>query len=178
MRAHLRADGLPRFPVAAATLASEVVLAHAAYVPEVRHPVEVAASEEQHLVGLAVEAIVDTDQGAVARRPPAISCWADGCCRRRFDGSCADGAADVRERAGPPTLAAGQTRIDQCRDGVPLQSEDGPTRVFYWIDESAVAMRSPVTCRRKNCRRLRAWCIGSSIPDGAHRAVPKCKRAP
>jgi anti-sigma factor RsiW len=33
-----------------ATIARQVVLAHAAYLPEVRHPVEVTAAEESHLV--------------------------------------------------------------------------------------------------------------------------------
>lgn len=33
-----------------ATIAREAALAHAAYVPEVRHPVEVSAAEEKHLV--------------------------------------------------------------------------------------------------------------------------------
>lgn len=35
---------------ASAPIVREAALAHAAYVPEVRHPVEVVASEEQHLV--------------------------------------------------------------------------------------------------------------------------------
>ncbi len=33
-----------------ATIARQALLAHAAYVPEVRHPVEVTAKEEQHLI--------------------------------------------------------------------------------------------------------------------------------
>jgi anti-sigma factor RsiW len=40
------AIGVPLSPL----IAREATLAHAAYVPEVRHPVEVGASEEKHLV--------------------------------------------------------------------------------------------------------------------------------
>ncbi len=47
-------------PGAAPTLATEAVLAHAAYVPEVRHPVEVGGGGGAAPRGLAVEAIVDT----------------------------------------------------------------------------------------------------------------------
>ena len=37
-------------PSASVTIVREAALAHVAYVPEVRHPVEVTAAEEQHLV--------------------------------------------------------------------------------------------------------------------------------
>jgi anti-sigma factor RsiW len=39
-----------RAAAAATAISRQAVLAHVAYVPEVRHPVEVAAAEEQHLV--------------------------------------------------------------------------------------------------------------------------------
>jgi anti-sigma factor RsiW len=45
--------GLARFgqePTAMASLPREAAVAHAVYVPEVRHPVEVGADQEQHLV--------------------------------------------------------------------------------------------------------------------------------
>jgi anti-sigma factor RsiW len=37
-------------PEARPTIARQAALAHVAYVPEIRHPIEVAANEEQHLV--------------------------------------------------------------------------------------------------------------------------------
>ncbi len=48
-------------------LANVAVLAHAAYVPEVRHPVEVAAPEEQHLVAWLSKRLSTPIKRAVAR---------------------------------------------------------------------------------------------------------------
>jgi len=113
--------------------ARQAALAHAAYVPEVRHPVEVAAAEEQHLVAWLSKRL------ATPIRAPSLA---------------AAGYQLLGGRLLPPTQAADPAplallmyenaqgrRLSLLVKREPTNTatafryaEDGPVRTFYWID--------------------------------------------
>ncbi len=115
------------------TIARQALLAHAAYRPEVRHPVEVAASEEQHLV-----AWLSKRLDAPVRAPSLV----------------AEGFQLLGGRLLPPAGEAGSTPValfmyEDVRgkrlsllvrrepsggDTAFRFAQDGATNVFYWID--------------------------------------------
>lgn len=69
-------------PGSAPVIAREAVLAHAAYVPEVRHPVEVTVSEEQHLVAWLSKRL-STPTRAPSLVGAGYQLLVGACCRRR-----------------------------------------------------------------------------------------------
>jgi anti-sigma factor RsiW len=110
-----------------------VALAHAAYVPEVRHPVEVAGSDEQHLV-----AWLSKRLGASVRAPSLVS---DG--YRLLGGRLLPPAGE--EGSAPVALfmyeSAQGRRLSLLVRREPSGSatafrfaQQGATNVFYWID--------------------------------------------
>jgi len=122
--------GAPHPPT---TLARQAALAHAAYVPEVRHPVEVAGAEEQHLVAWLSKRL------ATPIRAPSLA---------------TAGYQLLGGRLLPPTHAADPAPLAllmyENAQGRRLSllvkrestntvtafryAEDGPVRTFYWID--------------------------------------------
>lgn len=120
-------------PATTRVIAREAVLAHAAYVPEIRHPVEVTAAEEQHLVAwlskrLAVPirapSLLDAGYQLLGGRllPPTQS--ADP----------APMALLMYENAQGRRLSLLVKRESSNTETAFRFSEDGATRVFYWID--------------------------------------------
>lgn len=127
------ARGWVATPAATIRIAREAALAHVAYVPEVRHPVEVAAAEEQHLVAWLSKRL------ATPIRAPSLA---------------AAGYQLLGGRLLPPTQAADPAPMALLmyenaqgrrlsllvkRESTNTEtafrfSEDGATRVFYWID--------------------------------------------
>ena len=63
------------------TIAREAALAHVAYVPEVRHPVEVTAAEEKHLVAWLSKRL-DAPLRAPSLVSPGTSCSVAACCHQ------------------------------------------------------------------------------------------------
>ena len=120
-------------PAGTTPIARQVAVAHAAYKPEVRHPVEVAASEEQHLV-----AWLSKRLNARVRAPTLVT----------------EGYQLLGGRLLPPAGEAGTTPValfmyEDARgkrlsllvrrepgggDTAFRFAQDGATNVFYWID--------------------------------------------
>jgi anti-sigma factor RsiW len=114
-------------------IAREVALAHAAYVPEVRHPVEVAASEEQHLVGWLSKRL------ATPIRAPSLVTAGYQLLGGRLlppthQSDPAPMALLMYENAQGRRLSLLVKRESTNTETAFRYSEDGPTRVFYWID--------------------------------------------
>jgi anti-sigma factor RsiW len=120
-------------PGAAPALARDAVLAHAAYVPEVRHPVEVAAAEEQHLV-----AWLSKRLSTPIRAPSLVGAGYQLLGGRLLPPTHADDPAPMAllmyENAQGRRLSL-LVKRDSTNTGTAFRfSEDGQTRVFYWID--------------------------------------------
>lgn len=118
---------------ATATIAQQAVLAHAAYLPEVRHPVEVAAAEEQHLV-----AWLSKRLGAQLRAPSLAAAGYQLLGGRLLPAAGEVGNAPVAllmyENAQGRRLSLLVRRESSNRDTAFRFSQSGETGVFYWID--------------------------------------------
>lgn len=114
-------------------IAREVALAHAAYVPEVRHPVEVAASEEQHLVGWLSKRLATP-----IRAPSLVTAGYQLLGGRLLPPTHSSDPAPMAllmyENAQGRRLSLLVKRESTNAETAFRYSEDGPTRVFYWID--------------------------------------------
>jgi anti-sigma factor RsiW len=120
-------------PGSAPVIAREAVLAHAAYVPEVRHPVEVAASEEQHLV-----AWLSKRLSTPIRAPSLVGAGYQLLGGRLLPPTQAQDPAPMAllmyENAQGRRLSLLVKRESTNTETAFRFSEDGATRVFYWID--------------------------------------------
>lgn len=114
-------------------IAQQAVLAHAAYVPEVRHPVEVTAAEEQHLVGWLSKRL-----GAQLRAPSLAAAGYQLLGGRLLPAAGEVGTAPVAllmyENAQGRRLSLLVRREASNRDTAFRFSQAGETGVFYWID--------------------------------------------
>lgn len=114
-------------------IARQAALAHAAYRPEVRHPVEVAASEEQHLVGWLSKRL-DTP----IRAPSLVASGYRLLGGRLLPPAGALGDAPVAllmyEDARGKRLSLLARREAAGGDTAFRFAQDGATNVFYWID--------------------------------------------
>jgi anti-sigma factor RsiW len=120
-------------PGSTPVIAREVVLAHAAYVPEVRHPVEVTASEEQHLV-----AWLSKRLSTPIRAPSLVGAGYQLLGGRLLPPTHASDPAPMAllmyENAQGRRLSLLVKRESTNTETAFRFSEDGATRVFYWID--------------------------------------------
>ncbi|MGE5337552.1 MAG: anti-sigma factor family protein [Gemmatimonadota bacterium] len=116
-----------------AAFAHQAVLAYVAYVPEVRHPVEVPAQEEQHLVAWLSKRL------SVPLRAPQL----DAAGYRLLGGRllpAASSAGDapvallMYENPKGKRLSLLVRREADNKDTAFRFTEEGSTRVFYWID--------------------------------------------
>lgn len=115
------------------TLAHQAVLAHVAYVPEVRHPVEVAAQEEQHLIAWLSKRL------AIPLRAPSLEAAGYRLLGGRLlPAAGRTGDAPVAwlmyENAKGKRLSLLVRREAKSGDTAFRFAQDGETRVFYWID--------------------------------------------
>jgi anti-sigma factor RsiW len=120
-------------PARAPVIAREAVLAYAAYVPEVRHPVEVAAAEEQHLVAWLSKRL------ATPIRAPSLAAAGYQLLGGRLlpptqRSDPAPMALLMYENAQGRRLSLLVKRESSNVETAFRFSEDGATRVFYWID--------------------------------------------
>lgn len=115
------------------TLVQQVVLAHAAYSPEVRHPVEVAAQEEQHLVAWLSKRL------ASPLKAPRL----DETGYRLLGGRLLPAAGEsgdapvallMYENGKGKRLSLLVRREAPNRETAFRFAQEGETRVFYWID--------------------------------------------
>ena len=117
----------------AAPIARQAALAHAAYLPEVRHPVEVAASDEQHLV-----AWLSKRLDASVRAPSLVSAGYRLLGGRLLPPAGEAGRAPVAlfiyENAQGKRLSLLVRREAGGQDAAFRFAQQGATNVFYWID--------------------------------------------
>jgi anti-sigma factor RsiW len=118
---------------APAAIAREAALAHAAYVPEVRHPVEVGAAEEKHLVAWLSKRL------EAPLRAPALTAFGYQLLGGRLlPPTTARDPAPVAllmyENAQGRRLTLLVKRAASNTETSFRFSEDGGARVFYWID--------------------------------------------
>jgi anti-sigma factor RsiW len=118
---------------AAVAIARQAALAHAAYTPEVRHPVEVSASDEQHLV-----AWLSKRLGTPVRAPSLVSAGYQLLGGRLLPPAGEAGSAPVAlfmyENAQGKRLSLLVRREPSSSDTAFRFAAQGSTRVFYWID--------------------------------------------
>jgi anti-sigma factor RsiW len=109
--------------------------AHAIYSPEVRHPVEVPADQEQHLV-----AWLSKRLGAPLRAPKLEDVGYTLIGGRLLPGEGASGAPSpvaqfmYQCKAGTRVTLYVRTDAPGNRETAFRYSAEGPVRVFYWID--------------------------------------------
>lgn len=115
------------------SLAQQAALAHVAYVPEVRHPVEVAAQEEQHLI-----AWLSKRLAAPLRAPRLDASGYRLLGGRLLPATGGTGDAPVAllmyENAKGKRLSLLVRREAANNDTAFRFAQEGETRVFYWID--------------------------------------------
>lgn len=114
-------------------IAHVAMYAHAAYVPEVRHPVEVAASEQQHLVAWLSKRL------STPLRAPSLDAAGYQLLGGRLlpptdSSDPAPIAMLMYENAQGRRLSLLVKRESTNRETAFRFSEEGSTRVFYWID--------------------------------------------
>ena len=116
-----------------AAIARQAAVAHAAYMPEVRHPVEVAASEEQHLVAWLTKRL-----GTPVRAPSLAAAGYRLLGGRLLPPAGEAGAAPVAlfmyENAQGKRLSLLVRREASATDTAFRFAQQGATNVFYWID--------------------------------------------
>ena len=120
-------------PAPRESLAQQAVLAHVAYLPEVRHPVEVGAQEEDHLIAWLSKRL------AVPLRAPRL----DAAGYRLLGGRllpATGGIGDapvallMYENAKGKRVSLLFRREPENKDTAFRFAQEGDTRVFYWID--------------------------------------------
>jgi anti-sigma factor RsiW len=115
------------------SIARQAALAHAAYVPEVRHPVEVTAREEQHLV-----AWLSKRLNAPLRAPVLAAAGYQLLGGRLLPAGADPGAPPVAllmyENAQGKRLSLLVRREAPNADTAFRFVQEGKTAVFYWID--------------------------------------------
>jgi anti-sigma factor RsiW len=114
-------------------IARQAAVAHAAYMPEVRHPVEVAASDEQHLVAWLSKRL-DTP----VRAPSLVAAGYRLLGGRLLPPAGEVGAAPVAlfmyENAQGKRLSLLVRREATATDTAFRFAQQGATNVFYWVD--------------------------------------------
>lgn len=120
-------------PSSAISIAREAALAHVAYVPEVRHPVEVTAAEEKHLVAWLSKRL------DVPLRAPSLTAFGYQLLGGRLLPSTSERdpapvALLMYENAQGKRLTLLVKREANNAETSFRFSEDQGARVFYWID--------------------------------------------
>jgi anti-sigma factor RsiW len=123
-----------RAPAAAAPEASSLVrravVAHATYAPEVRHPVEVGADQEAHLV-----AWLSKRLGAPVRAPKLESVGYSLVGGRLLPGERGPTAQFMYQcKMGTRVTLYLRTDVANNRETAFRYAQDGNVRVFYWVD--------------------------------------------
>jgi anti-sigma factor RsiW len=127
----------PGGAAARASIARQALLAHAAYVPEVRHPVEVSAREEQHLI-----AWLSKRLDAPLKAPSLAQAGFQLLGGRLLPAPAGAGAADkappvawlMYENGHGKRLSLLVRREAPNTDTAFRFTQEGNTAVFYWVD--------------------------------------------
>jgi anti-sigma factor RsiW len=116
-----------------AMIARQAALAHVAYVPEVRHPVEVAASDEQHLVAWLSKRL-DTSVRAPSLGAAGYRLLGGRLLPPAGEVGQAPVALFMYENAQGKRLSLLVRREPSSADTAFQFAQQGRTNVFYWID--------------------------------------------
>lgn len=140
---HGQLDGAAPGQGALPALARQAALAHAVYTPEVRHPVEVGADQQEHLA-----AWLSKRLGAQLRPPRLAGLGYELIGGRLLPGEHGPVALFMYHDASGQRLtlyvSPGQDR-QPGRDSAFRYARDGALSVFYWIDGSfGYALSAPV----------------------------------
>lgn len=118
-------------PPAVPALARQAAIAHAVYVPEVRHPVEVGAAEHDHLVKWLSKRL-----GSALRVPNLTAQGFELVGGRLLPGEGGPVAQFMYQDTRGQRLTLYVTRSPANRDTAFRFSQEGRVGVFYWIDQS------------------------------------------
>lgn len=124
LRGEIAAERRPEIPRAAA-------IAHAVYTPEVRHPVEVSAKEEAHLVGWLSKRL-----GAPVRAPRLGDFGYELLGGRLLPAAGRPSAQFMYQDAEGRRLTLYVSTDVQNRDSAFRYVREGDLHVFYWIDQT------------------------------------------
>ncbi len=123
-------DSAPPAPQPSASLARQAALAHAVFSPEVRHPVEVDAAEETHLV-----AWLSKRLGAELKPPRLSAQGFELVGGRLLPGEAGPVAQFMYQDARGQRLTLYVRRDAQdSRETAFLYAQEGGIGVFYWLD--------------------------------------------
>jgi anti-sigma factor RsiW len=125
--------GMDRGSAGATVIARQAALAHAAYLPEVRHPVEVAAADEQHLVAWLSKRL-DTPVRAPSLAEVGYHLLGGRLLPPAGEVGDAPVALFMYENAQGKRLSLLVRREASARETAFQFSQRGATSVFYWID--------------------------------------------
>lgn len=114
-------------------IARQAAMAHAAYLPEVRHPVEVAASDEQHLVAWLSKRL-DTQVRAPSLAAAGYRLLGGRLLPPAGEVGAAPVALFIYENAQGKRLSLLVRREPSANDTAFRFAQQGGTNVFYWID--------------------------------------------
>ena len=127
---YLHGQGGADAPSDAPSWAKRAAVAHAVYSPEVRHPVEVGADQEAHLV-----AWLSKRLGAPLRIPQLNAAGYTLVGGRLLPGDSAPVAQFMyQDGRGQRLTLYVRTNREQSRETAFRFAQDGNVRVFYWID--------------------------------------------
>ena len=119
-------------PVAETTIPRRAAIAHATYSPEVRHPVEVGADQESHLV-----AWLSKRLGAKVRAPNLESAGYSLVGGRLLPGESGPVAQFMYQcKQGTRVTLYVRTGVADQKETAFRYSDEGNVRVFYWIDRT------------------------------------------
>jgi anti-sigma factor RsiW len=118
-------------PARSVQLPRQAAVAHAAFTPEVRHPVEVTAKEEAHLVGWLSKRL-----GAPVRAPKLGALGYELLGGRLLPESGRPGAQFMYQDAGGRRLTLYVSTDVDNRDTAFRYINEGGLHVFYWVDRT------------------------------------------
>ena len=125
--------GGQRMATGTVTIARQAAIAHAAYMPEVRHPVEVAASDEQHLVAWLSKRL-DTPVRAPSLATAGYRLLGGRLLPPAGEAGAAPVALFLYDNAQGKRLSLLVRREPSGSDTAFRFARQGATSVFYWID--------------------------------------------
>ena len=120
----------PAAPAAAATFPMRAARAHAVYAPEVRHPVEVDASQQEHLVRWLSKRL-----GLELKVPVLAAEGFELLGGRLLPGPDGPVAQFMYQESGGKRLTLYVSRPNRAESVTAFRfAQEGPVAVFYWID--------------------------------------------
>lgn len=164
----LRGQGTGPGVPAVAGLARQAALAHAVYAPEVRHPVEVGAEQEAHLVQWLSKRL-----GVALRAPDLQAAGFRLIGGRLLPGEGGPAAQFMYQDAGGRRVTLYvRTRVAGSAETAFRYAREGSVAAFYWVDRSAGYALSGELAREELLRLAEAAYRGLEGGEGQGRQGP------